>query len=222
MLSRGRRRSRPPATRRFLAAPRPKLSRSFLASPRVADPPRARRGWPPRRHGDAVTTRRPRLAPASRLDRLEPPLELRDVPDLPSHLLSSIAPLRAPPFAWNGRCRHHGRRRPIGSRGAPSSGLPRAHSTPQLASSPSAGTPRPTRRRPSPPERRRRKPSPPPAAPLRGAVASDLLPANQGHPEVRLSPLYLFPNLAPTAGASPRRILARPPSSVLQPARDSC
>ena len=104
----------------------------------------------------------------------------------------------------------HLRRPSLGSRGAPSSGLPRAHPTPQLAPPPSVGAPRPTRRRPSPPERRRRKPSPPPAAPLRGAAASDLLPANQGHPEVRLSPLYLFPHISLAAGEQKHRKSSRP------------
>jgi len=84
------------------------------------------------------------------------------------------------------------------------------------ASPPSIDASRPLHRRPNPPERPRRGTVPLLSAGACGAAASDLLPANQGHPEVRLSPLSLFPNFAPTAGASPRRKPGQNSSSVLQ------
>ena len=45
--------------------------------------------------------------------------------------------------------------------------------------------------------------------------ASDLLPANQGHPEVRLGLLYLFPTLTLAAGEPGRRKTKHHPSPVL-------
>ena len=66
------------------------------------------------------------------------------------------------------------------------------------------GAPKPSHLHPWPPERRRAGAVPPLSAGACGAVVSDLLPANQGHPEVRLSPLSLFPNFPLAAGAEPR------------------
>ena len=105
--------------------------------------------------------------------------------------------------------------------GAPSFGLPPPNPNPQRASPVHTGPPRlePTPNRP--PERRLRREPPPPTAGACGAAASDLLPANQGHPEVRLSPLYLFPILTLAAGEQTRRKSGRRWSSVLpKPARD--
>src|SRR6185312_2828496 len=75
---------------------------------------------------------------------------------------------------------------------------------------------RPLHRSPSPTGTPQRRSRPPLSAGACGADASDLLPANQGHPEVRLSPLSPFPNFPLAPRAEPRRKPGRNPSSVLQ------
>ena len=79
------------------------------------------------------------------------------------------------------------------------------------------GAPKPIHLCPWPPEHRRARAVPPLSAGVRGAAASDLLPANQGHPEVRLSPLYLFPTLTLAASEPRRRKTKHRPSPVLFP-----
>ena len=120
-----------------------------------------------------------------------------------------------PPTASRAAVARHERRRPRPPRGAPSSVLPRPE--PPQGTSPSRLTdpPKPAHCRPNPPERRLRREKPPPTAGACGAAASDLLPANQGHPEVRLGLLYLFPTLTLAAGEPGRRKTKHHPSPVL-------
>ena len=163
-------------------------------------------------HGCRPSLRR--RAPTSALPRLQltpgtEPSRPREAPE-PAH--------RRPKLPASCRRGTHGRRRPAHC-GAPSSGLPRAQPTPQLAPSRSAGAPRPARRRPSPPERRRRRPSPPAATPLRGAALSGHPSSNQSHPEVELILLLLFPHRALAADEPKRRNPATTASSVSNPSQ---
>jgi len=218
--SRGRRRVK--AAGHAPCSPRaPSLAppRSLSASPRGAISLHARRGLPSACHGDerAEQCRAPFPQPARALAWLFPlPLLRKRVSSLPLCSPPCSTRRAEPSAASRAAAACHLRRPSLGSRGAPSSGLPRAHPTPQLAPPPSVGAPRPTRRRPSPPERRRRKPSPPPAASLRGAARSGHPSPNRGHPEVELALLLLFPHFFPASGEPPRRIPAARPSSVSQ------
>ena len=93
-------------------------------------------------------------------------------------------------------------RRPRPPRRAPTSGLPQLQSTSGTASSRPNGAPKPSHPCLWSPECHRRDAVPPPTAGACGAAASDLLPANQGHQEVRFSPLYLSPHPNPRRGRS--------------------
>ena len=108
--------------------------------------------------------------------------------------------------------RHHeaGPPPPLGHRRAPTSALPRLRLTSGTASPRPNGAPKPSHLRPWPPERHHAGAVPPLSAGVCGAAASDLLPANQGHPEVRLSPLYLFPHISLAAGEQKHRKSSRP------------
>ena len=176
----------------------------------------ARRGPPTKRHGDAMRCRPTASALSLAQARLEPSREHHNALTPLSFLPERESQPHAPLSSWNGRRRHHARRRPLARRGAHPSTLSRAKPTPQPPSLPSTGTPRPARRRPGPLDRRRRRQPPPPPLLLRGAAASGRPAPNRGHPEVALAALMVLP-LFPLAAGRRRR---RNPASRRLPCSD--
>jgi len=194
-------------------APRPSPLRASGVSLKLRDiatrrhPVRARRGPPSKRHGDAVSLRPTALALSLAQDRLDHSTSSQTSLSSSPPCSERESQLHAPLSAWNGRRRHHARRRPLARRRAHPSTHSRAQHHPQLASLPLTGAPRPARRR---------RQTPPPELLLRGAAASSRPAPNRAHPWVPLDAVTLFPHFPHAPGEPPRRNPAARPSSVSQ------
>ena len=162
-----------PRALRFL----PEASRHRHASPSICAHTEVRH-----RTTTTTTCRVGLLAPRS--SALSPPFHFLHKQDLYLPLYSHPYYKRqaGPPTASRAAVARHERRRPRPPRGAPSSVFPRPEPPPGTSPSRLTDPPKPAHRRPNPPERRLRREQPPPTAGACGAAASDLLPANQGHP----------------------------------------
>ena len=181
--------------------PTPELNRARSCTPERRRPP-----WPPPRLGLAAEAPPAPLFPQDR-----PSSELRR----PSLVLPS--PLTAAQGLRNVDAAAQHRSRPQLAVELVVPPSPRPKTTSGMASPRPNGAPKPSHLHPWPPERRRAGAVPPLSAGVCGAAASDLLPANQGHPEVRLSPLYLFPTLTLAAGEPGRRKTKHRSSPLLFP-----
>ena len=104
-------------------------------------PMRARRGPPSKRHGDDISLRPTALALYLAQDCLDHSTSSQTSLSSSPPCSERESQLHAPLSAWNGRRRHHARRRPLARRRAHPSTHPRAQHHPQLAFLPLTGAP---------------------------------------------------------------------------------